>query len=90
VPGLQAQSTEFKPQSHKKKKKIKKAESELKQIQLIYLMRGHWSSHIEAFFNIRKPHIDIKISEKQSKLFHYQLYFFKEHTNKLLFSLIYF
>ena len=28
-------------------------------------MRGHWSSHIEAFFNIRKPDIDIKIPEKQ-------------------------
>ena len=28
-------------------------------------MRGHWSSYIEAFFNIRKPDIDIKISEKQ-------------------------
>lgn len=28
-------------------------------------MRGHWSSYIEAFFNIRKADIDIKISEKQ-------------------------
>lgn len=30
-----------------------------------YLMRGHWSSYIEAFFNIREPNIDIKISERQ-------------------------
>lgn len=28
-------------------------------------MRGHWSGYIEAFFNVGKPNIDIKISEKQ-------------------------
>ena len=58
------------PGSIKKKKiltRIQQAQTlgQNKQIQEKYLMRGHWSSYIEAFFNIRKSDIDIKVSEKQ-------------------------